>query len=99
MYVALLKAPGGVTAGMGNLHIGGGSMGDVPRPTIRPANPFNCEHDAQVLRTAMKGFGTISYKFKVCLQKSYSLHSLIKCFVSHVWLIAIDYTGYDNNNS
>lgn len=33
-------------------------MGDIPRPTIRPANPFNCEADTKTLRSAMKGIGT-----------------------------------------
>lgn len=82
MFVAHLKAPGGMTsatAGMGNLHIGGGSMGDIPRPTIRPANPFNCEHDTQVLRTAMKGFGNFPTESKpVCHQKLFSLALSIK---------------------
>ena len=59
----ILKAPAGgvasATSGMGNLNIGGGFMGDIPRPTIRPANPFNCEQDTQTLRTAMKGIGIV----------------------------------------
>jgi len=30
----------------------------VPQPTLRPANPFNPREDAEILRKAMKGFGT-----------------------------------------
>ncbi|KAF6203898.1 hypothetical protein GE061_002235 [Apolygus lucorum] len=29
-----------------------------PQPTLRPANPFNARQDAEILRKAMKGFGT-----------------------------------------
>ncbi|BES97501.1 annexin A7 11 [Nesidiocoris tenuis] len=29
-----------------------------PQPTLRPANPFNPREDAEILRKAMKGFGT-----------------------------------------
>lgn len=29
-----------------------------PTPTVRPANPFNPRGDAEILRKAMKGFGT-----------------------------------------
>uniref|UniRef100_A0A146L6U7 Annexin n=1 Tax=Lygus hesperus TaxID=30085 RepID=A0A146L6U7_LYGHE len=29
-----------------------------PQPTLRPANPFNPREDAEILRRAMKGFGT-----------------------------------------
>ncbi|KAK9512911.1 hypothetical protein O3M35_001222 [Rhynocoris fuscipes] len=30
----------------------------LPTPTVRPANPFNPREDAEILRKAMKGFGT-----------------------------------------
>lgn len=41
-----------------NIAGGGGGKGEVNRPTVRPTNPFSAEKDAEILRKAMKGFGT-----------------------------------------
>ena len=34
---------------------------DLPRPTIRPAQNFSAERDADIIRKAMKGMGNYDY--------------------------------------